>query len=139
MQLLLEILLYRFSFLQNRYVSFNFYEKWLNFQNWFRCYLISWLHTEVSIVVVSPSISSAMVLKQDMHSSHLGNFVKRRPQSSSLRDSASTGLVWIWGYLEDSARILLQSHRMFRREGSVVIMNVVFIVERTWLSFGLCC
>lgn len=36
MQLLLEILLYRFSFLQNRYVSFNFYEKWLNFQNWFQ-------------------------------------------------------------------------------------------------------
>ena len=32
MQLLLEILLHRFSFLQNRYVSFNFYEKWLNFQ-----------------------------------------------------------------------------------------------------------
>lgn len=36
MQLLLEILLYRFSFLQNRYVSFNFYEKWLNFKNWFQ-------------------------------------------------------------------------------------------------------
>lgn len=58
MQLLLEILLHRFSFLQNRYVSFNFYEKWLNFQNSFQKLSNFLVVHQVSIVVVSPFMSS---------------------------------------------------------------------------------
>lgn len=64
-----------FSFLQNRYVSFNFYEKWLNFQNSFE---------KLSILSSTLSVNScckpSYVIRQ-WFSNRL--YIKSHPENSS--------------------------------------------------------
>ena len=110
MQLLLEILLYRFSFLQNRYVSFNFYEKWLNFHNWFQKLSSFLVVHQVSIVVVSPFISSGSGSQTGCALESPGelfqNLVPGALASGILITQVSMELR-ISGFLEDSPRLVL--------------------------------
>lgn len=74
-------------FLKNRYVSFNFYEKWLNFQNWFQMlsnFLV--LHCSVNNYCKLFYVFGQLFLNMMCTKFTKGTFPNHGSQRSSVRD-----------------------------------------------------